>query len=272
MELVLGDALAHGGRGAHAARDHLLQLVDVRGAAPLLVLDDVDAAVHLGLLDELAVGAHAVGGVGAGELVADEGGGVQASEGDELPAVAELGQAADVRLLVGARHGGLPVEAGAEVVGELLLGAGGVHAVGELLGLRKVGQFALHPDGVAEGPVGDGAGDGARAPAPEAVVALARARRVPVEEDVGAEEAAGHGARLAVGLAARLGEVLPLEGGLVGGAGGRDGREHRLVEAHQLGGREPLVLDLLQGVAGLAGRFGRRHEVVERLERRVGRA
>jgi hypothetical protein len=43
---------------------------------------------------------------------------VQAGQRDELPAVAELGEAADVGLLVVARHGRLPVEGGGEVVGE----------------------------------------------------------------------------------------------------------------------------------------------------------
>lgn len=118
MELVLGDTLAHGAGARDAAGDHLEELVAVVGAAPLLVLDDVDAAVHLGLLDELAVGAHAVLGVGAGELVADEGRRVQAGQGDELPAVAQRGQAADVRLLLVAGHGRLPVERGGEVVSE----------------------------------------------------------------------------------------------------------------------------------------------------------
>lgn len=118
FELILGDALAHGAGGADAAGDHLLQVVDVIRAAPLLVADDVDAELHLGLLDELAVGAHALGGVGAGEAVRGEGGGVQPREGDELPAVAQGGEAADVRLLLVAGHGGLPVEGGGEVVRE----------------------------------------------------------------------------------------------------------------------------------------------------------
>ena len=43
MKLVLSDALAHGSGARDAAGDHLLELVDVSGAAPLLVLDDVDA-------------------------------------------------------------------------------------------------------------------------------------------------------------------------------------------------------------------------------------
>ncbi|KAJ6443327.1 protein kinase SNF1 [Purpureocillium lavendulum] len=229
FELILGDALAHGGGGADAAGDHLLELVDVGGAAPLLVLDHVDAELHLGLLDELAVGAHAVLAVGAGEAVADEGRRVQAGERDELPAVAERGEAADL---------------------------------------------ALHPDGVAVRAVGDGAVDGAVAAALEAVVALTRAGRVPVEEDVlAAEDAAGDGAGLGVALALGLGGVLGLGAGLVGdGRGGVDGGGDGVVEAREAGGGEPLVLDALQRVARLARRLGRHHQVVQRLELGVGRA
>lgn len=118
MELVLSDTGTHGGGGADAARHHLLQLVHIGGSAPLLVLDDVDLLLHLRLLHKLAVGTHADSAVGLGELVADQGGRVQTSQGDELPAVAELGQAADVGLLLSAGHGSLPVERGGKVVGK----------------------------------------------------------------------------------------------------------------------------------------------------------
>lgn len=117
MKLILRDALAHSSGTAHAAGDHLLQLVDVGSAAPLLVAHDVDARGHLGLLDELAVGAHALAGVGAGEGVAGQRRRVQARQRDELPAVPQRGQPPDVRLLLVARHGRLPVEGGREVVG-----------------------------------------------------------------------------------------------------------------------------------------------------------
>ncbi len=118
MELVLSDTLAHGGSRGDTAGNHLLQLVDVVCAAPFLMLDNINAKLHLGLLDELAVRAHADLAVGRGEAVADERRGVQAGEGDELPAVAELGQALDISLLLVAGHGRLPVERGGQVVGK----------------------------------------------------------------------------------------------------------------------------------------------------------
>lgn len=78
----------------------------------------LDTVLGLGLLDDFSVGAHAVLGEGLGEGVGDEGGLVQAGEGDKLPAVAELGEAVDVGFLLFAGHGGLPVEGGGEVVCE----------------------------------------------------------------------------------------------------------------------------------------------------------
>ena len=41
---------------------------------------------------------------------------MEASESDELPAVAELGETLNVGLLFRARHGGFPVEGGGEIV------------------------------------------------------------------------------------------------------------------------------------------------------------
>lgn len=301
FKLILGDTLTHGGSTANAAGNHLLQLVDVGGATPLLVLDDVDALLNFWFLNELAVGAHADLAVGAGELVADEGGGVEAGEGDELPAVAEGGETTNVGLLLVSRHGCLPVEGGGEVVSEsakfvlvgllsygrcacierknkknvLLLGPHSVHTLGKLLGLLKVGKLALHPDGVAVRGVGDGAVDGAVAAALEAVVALAGAGGVPVEEEVGDAELAGHGAGVEVALALGALEVLLLDGGLVAGqSGGRgvDGGEDGVVEALEVGGGEPLVLNLLELRAELALALGGNHEVVEGLEVGVGGA
>lgn len=225
MKLILGNTFTHGSGATNPAGDHLLQLVDVAGAAPLLVLDHVDAAFHFGLLNQLAVGLHALLAVGPRELVRDQGGGVQAGQGDELPAVSEPGEAPDVGLLVVPAHGRLPVEGRGEVVRQLLVGVDGVHPAGELLGLRVVGQLGLHPDGVAVGRVRHGAVNGAVAPALEAVVPLSGARRVPVEVHVGAEDPPGERAGLGVRqlLARRRGPVLRREGFRVGQGGRQDG-------------------------------------------------
>jgi len=110
LELLLRNTLAHGAGAADTASHHLQQVVDVVGTAPFLVGDNVDLALHLGLLHQLAVRAHAVLGVRLGELVRDERGRVQTGQRDELPAVAELAETLDVRLLLLGGHGSLPVE------------------------------------------------------------------------------------------------------------------------------------------------------------------
>jgi hypothetical protein len=272
MELILRHALPHRTRAAHATLHHLQQLIDIVRARPLLMLDHVAARVHLRLLHQLAIRAHPLPAVRLRELIADQRGGVQARKRDELPAVAQLREALDVRLLLGARHGRLPVERGRQVVRELLLRVDGVHALGELLRLAEVGQLALHPDGVGVGRVGDGAVDGALAAALEAVVALAGAGQVPIEVDVDAQDAAGDGAGFGVRLAFYFGKVLRGHLFLVDVHAGVDGVDHGVVEGLEAGLGRPGVLDGLKLGTGLAGVERGEHEVVKRLEGGVGRA
>lgn len=118
LELILSNSSTHRGSRADPTSQHGQHRVDIARARPLLMRHDIVLAVHLGLLNHLTIRPHAVLSVGSGEVVRDEGVGMQASEGDELPAVAELAEALNVRLLLVAGHGGLPVEGGGEVVGE----------------------------------------------------------------------------------------------------------------------------------------------------------
>lgn len=154
----------------------------------------------------------------------------------------------------------------------LLIWPDSMHPFGKLLGLFEVGQLALHPDGVAVGSVGDGPVDGAVAAALEAVVALAGPRGVPVEEDLDAGDAAGERARLDQRLALGLLEVLGNGVLLVDVRALVDGLDDGLVEPLQPRLRQPLVLDRLQLVADLARLLGRQHQVVQRLQIRVGSA
>jgi hypothetical protein len=112
MELVLCHTFAHCTGTAHTTLYHLEQLINVIRTTPLLVLDDIDAAVHLGLLYQLAIRAHALSTVCLCELVRDERRGVQTRERDKLPAVPELAETLDVRFLLVAWHRRLPVERG----------------------------------------------------------------------------------------------------------------------------------------------------------------
>ena len=154
----------------------------------------------------------------------------------------------------------------------LLLRPHGVHAARKLLGLPVVGQLALHPDGVAVGGVGDGAGDGAVAAAAEAVVALAGARLVPVEGHLSSatEQLAGDGARLGIAAAARSLGIAPQH--IVAAACGPQRVGHRLVEALQARPRQPVVLDHLKGLPRPAVALGRQHRVRQRRQRRVSAA
>lgn len=77
---------------------------------PFLMRDNIDFAVHLGLLDKLAVCAHTLFGVCGSELIGDKGCTVQTGKGDELPAVAELAEALNVGKLFVLGHGCFPVE------------------------------------------------------------------------------------------------------------------------------------------------------------------
>ena len=118
LELVLSNTLTHRRRRAHTTAHHLQQVVNIVGSTPLLVRKNLDLVLRLGLLDDLAICAHALLGIRFGEGVGHERGLVQTREGDELPAVAESTQALDVSFLLIARHRALPIEGGGEVVSQ----------------------------------------------------------------------------------------------------------------------------------------------------------
>lgn len=151
----------------------------------------------------------------------------------------------------------------------LLLGPHGMHTVGKVLGLLKVRQLALHPDGIAVRRIRHGAVDGTVAAALQPEVSLARPRRIPVEVDLDSQ-ARQHRARLGIALTLGARQVLGLEGGLVARGAGVDGCGHGVVEALQVGGGEPVILDALQLGTQLSGLLGGDHEVVQGLQLGVG--
>lgn len=248
---------------------------------------DVDLVLHLGLLDQLAIRPHTLLRVGLGKDVGDQRRGVEAGEGDELPTVAELGEAIDVRLLLVARHGRLPVERGGEVVREsgeirsipyvrggeggwddnvLLLGPHGMHAVGELLGLLVIRLRALHPDHVCVGGKSDGPVDGTSTSALISVVPFSRPCRVPVPVDLDARQAFRDGSGLGVTLAFHRGQVLSDKTFLVDVDAGVDGIDDSVVEEFEAGLSGPLIVNRLKSLAVLPGLLGCDHEIVEWLE------
>lgn len=154
----------------------------------------------------------------------------------------------------------------------LLLGPHGMHTLSEFLGLRVVGQLALHPDHVGVGCVRDGSVDRTLAAALVSVVTFPGTRGIPVPVDIDTSETLGDGAALAVRFA--LGSCLVLcdQTGLVDVHACVDGVDDGIVEQFQTRLLEPLVFDDLELVAVLAGLLGRDHEVVQGLEVRVRRA
>lgn len=154
----------------------------------------------------------------------------------------------------------------------LLVGPDGVNAISEILGLLEVGQLRLHPDGIGVRSIGDGTVDGAVAAALQSVVSLTGSGSIPIEVDVLAQDGLGNLAGLGVTLALDLGGVLLLGGVLVADGGGIDGSDDGLVEALELGGNQPLILNLLELSTVLASGLGSDHKIVEGLEVGVGGA
>mmetsp|Transcript_26255 Transcript_26255/g.54075 ORF Transcript_26255/g.54075 Transcript_26255/m.54075 type:complete len:424 (-) Transcript_26255:436-1707(-) len=192
VELLLCDTRAHDTCGGLATRDNVAGLVDDLGAAPFLVSQGLHTVLPLLALDKLHVSSCPALGVVPSEEVDAERVAVEARQGDKLPAESQLRKIPDEGLHLGIGHaGGIPVEGGAQVVGEHLVRNRGLHRRGEVLGLAQNGLPRLHPHAVAVGSEGDGALDAEVRGALDAVVALNRARGVPVEVDVAGAESGG---------------------------------------------------------------------------------
>lgn len=143
--------------------------------------------------------------------------------------------------------------------------------VGELLGLAKVGQLALHPDSIAVRAVGDGTVDGAVTATLEAEVTLTGTGSIPVEEDLDTETL-GDGAGLEVALALGLGLVVGSSLGLVGNGRLLNGSEDSIVEALKASLGQPVVFNSLELGTELTLLLSSDHEVVEGLDVGVGAA
>ena len=144
-----------------------------------------------------------------------------------------------------------------------------MHTFSEPLRLRKIRQFALHPDQIAVRCVCDCPIHCTLTAALVSVVSFSRPRRVPIEKDVHARDALRDGARLCVALALALGQKLLDQALLVDMHARVDRVDDRLVEELQAGLRRPLVLDALEVVARFPARLGGEHQVVQRLQRGV---
>lgn len=142
--------------------------------------------------------------------------------------------------------------------------------VSKLLCLLEVGELALHPDGVAVRSVGDSPVDRTIASTLQPIVTLPGPRAIPIEEDVGADDASSDCPGIGVALALGLGKI-PRDKALLVGAGARvDSGDDGVIETHEAGLGQPVVLNGLQLGPALPGLFGRHHEIVQGLEAGLG--
>mmetsp|Transcript_5990 Transcript_5990/g.18925 ORF Transcript_5990/g.18925 Transcript_5990/m.18925 type:complete len:382 (-) Transcript_5990:203-1348(-) len=243
-ELRLRDAGGHDSGRGEAGRDDVAHLVDDLGAAPLLVRQGLHAHLALLTLDELHVGRRATLRVVAGEQVDGQGIAMEARQRDELPAEAELGEVPDEGLHLGIGHAAVvPVEGGAQVVGEHLVGSCGADLLSELRCLAQDGLAGLHPDAIRIGGEGDGTLDAELRGALDPEVALHGAGDVPIEKQL---DAHGRG-----GLAHLRKTHLQGVGEPLGGirALGLQSLGHRVREGHATGTLLPvLVFAALDGL------------------------
>lgn len=109
-----------------------------------------DLVLSLGPLDVLHVREHAPLGVVLGKVVNGESVGMEASQGDELPDKAFLGQlVVEVEDLLVGHTSSVPVEGRRAVVREHGLGVDALHSTSEFSGLVELRLGGLHPDEVA---------------------------------------------------------------------------------------------------------------------------
>mmetsp|Transcript_61276 Transcript_61276/g.171345 ORF Transcript_61276/g.171345 Transcript_61276/m.171345 type:complete len:559 (+) Transcript_61276:287-1963(+) len=191
-ELRLCNASAHDASRREPASDDVAHLVHDLRAAPLLMRQRLDTLLALLSLDELHVGRRSARRVLTRKKVDTQRVAMEARQGDELPDVAQLREVPNEGLHLRVSHArGVPVERGAEVVGEHLVGHRRPHLLGELRRLGEDGLARLHPDAVRVGREGHSALDAELCASLDAVIAFHGAGLLPIEMDLHAEGRGG---------------------------------------------------------------------------------
>ena len=207
-ELLLRNARGHDAGGGQAAAHDVAHLVHDLRSAPLLVGQGLYLVLALLSLDHLHVCRRTVLGVLLGKEINAEGIAVEAGQGDELPAKAELGKVPNEGLHLRISHAGtVPVEGRAQVVSQHLVRNCCAHLLCKLRGLCQNGLAGLHPNAVSIGGESDRTLDAELSGALNAEVAFHGARGIPVKEDIAAH-VCGCLAHLVNGHLARILEPL----------------------------------------------------------------
>lgn len=147
-----------------------------------------------------------------------------------------------------------------------------MHAIGKLFRLLEFGQFALHPYHIRIRSVRNSTINSTPAPALVAVEPFSSPRGVPVPVNFYPGKSFGNGSSLGITLPFDGGEIFFDQALLVYVDTSVDHFEHCLVEELEPGLSEPLIFYCLEFVAVFAGLLCGDHEIVERLEGRVGDA
>mmetsp|Transcript_15267 Transcript_15267/g.35934 ORF Transcript_15267/g.35934 Transcript_15267/m.35934 type:complete len:327 (-) Transcript_15267:602-1582(-) len=240
LELLLRNAGRHDASRGKSTTHDVAHLVHNLRATPLLVGQGLHLVLTLLALDHLHIRGRTSLGILLGEEIDAQGIAVETSQGDELPAKAELGQVPNEGLHLRIGHaGGVPVEGRAQVVGKHLVGHRRADLLGELRGLSQDRLAGLHPNAVGIGGEGDGTLNAELGGALDAVVALYGAGGIPVEVDIQAHT----GSRLLhlvhrhlAGILQELGRVLAL---------GLHGLGNGIREGHAAGSLLPVLVGAL---------------------------
>jgi hypothetical protein len=140
----------------------------------------------------------------------------------------------------------------------------------ELLRLSVVGQLALHPDHVGVWGIGDGSTHSALASSFESVESFPSSWGIPIKVDIDARKALSDGPTFRVAFSLRFLQVLVDQALLVDVHTSIDCINYGVLEQLQTGLGNPLIFDGLKVISKLSRAFRSKHQVIQRLEGRIG--
>mmetsp|Transcript_4601 Transcript_4601/g.12926 ORF Transcript_4601/g.12926 Transcript_4601/m.12926 type:complete len:243 (+) Transcript_4601:563-1291(+) len=181
-ELRLGHPLPHGGRRTDTPARHSDHLIHQFRPGPPLMSQQFHLPVAFLPLHVPHVSEHALVTVRPCQFGNDQPVGMEARECDELPRVSQFAEiVVEIAELSVGHARGVPVEGGAEVVCEHLMGVHLLDTLGELPGVGYSRDLGLHPNEIGVGSVRSRPPDAVIDPRLELIVPFADAARFPIE-------------------------------------------------------------------------------------------